>query len=99
MSTGPYVLRGDRYMTAQSTVEQGIVTREGRTLSERLQEQFRRVSETGLYEPDLSAKEKDPIAFEVLFNKLLQTVTNAREIALSISASPSTREQGEIIFG
>jgi acetone carboxylase, alpha subunit len=86
-------------MTAQSTAERTTTTREDRTLSERLRDQFRRVAETGLYEPDLSAKEKDPIAFEVLFTKLLQTVTNAREIALSISASPSTREQGEIIFG
>ena len=69
------------------------------TLKDRLQAQFRHIEETGFYEPDLSLKEKDPIAFEVLFTKLLQTVTNAREIALSISASPSTREQGEIIFG
>jgi N-methylhydantoinase B/oxoprolinase/acetone carboxylase alpha subunit len=69
------------------------------TLKERLAEQDRRIAESGNYESDLALKEKDPIAFEVLFTKLLQTATNAREIALSISASPSTREQGEIIFG
>lgn len=68
-------------------------------LKARLAEQERYIAETGCYESDLSLKEKDPIAFEVLFTKLLQTVTNAREVALSISASPATREQGEIIFG
>jgi len=68
-------------------------------LKTRLAEQNRHILETGSYEPDLALKEKDPIAFEVLFTKLLQTVTNAREVALLISASPATREQGEIIFG
>jgi len=68
-------------------------------LKTRLAERDRRFPETGCYEPDLSLKEKDPIKFEVLFTKLLQTVSNAREVALSISASPATREQGEIIFG
>lgn len=69
------------------------------TLRERLAAHERRLAAAGCYEPDLSLKEKDPITFEVVFTKLLQTVTNAREVALSISASPSTREQGEIIFG
>jgi len=68
-------------------------------LKTRLAEQERRFKETSRYEPDLQVKEKDPIGFEVLFTKLLQAVTNAREVALSISASPATREQGEIIFG
>src|SRR4249919_3916794 len=85
-------------MTSTQTIDEQPVTGDP-TLKDRLRAQFRRIEETGIYEPDLSLKEKDPIAFEVLFTKLLQTVTNAREIALSISASPSTREQGEIIFG
>lgn len=68
-------------------------------LRERLAESERTVQERGSYEPELSLKDRDPIGFEVLFTRLLQTVTNAREVALSISASPSTREQGEIIFG
>lgn len=68
-------------------------------LKERLEEQERRIRDTGCYEPELSMKEKDPVAFEVVFTKLLQIVTNAREVALLISASPATREQGEIIFG
>jgi N-methylhydantoinase B/oxoprolinase/acetone carboxylase alpha subunit len=71
----------------------------GMDLKARLAEQERRIRETGCYEPDLSMKEADPVAFEVVFTKLLQTVTNAREVALQISASPATREQGEIIFG
>jgi N-methylhydantoinase B/oxoprolinase/acetone carboxylase alpha subunit len=68
-------------------------------LKERLAESERRIRESGVYEIDLSVKESDPVTFEVLFTRLLQTLTNAREVALSISASPSTREQGEIIFG
>ncbi len=68
-------------------------------LRERLRRQEQRIAELGCYEPDLTLKDKDPVGFEVLFTRLLQTVTNAREVALSISASPSTREQGEIIFG
>ena len=68
-------------------------------LKTRLADQELRVRRTGRYEPDLRSKEQDPIGFEVLFTKLLQVVTNAREVALSISASPATREQGEIIFG
>jgi N-methylhydantoinase B/oxoprolinase/acetone carboxylase alpha subunit len=69
------------------------------TLRERLAASERRIQASGQYEADLSLKESDPISFEVLFTRLLQTLTNAREVALSISASPSTREQGEIIFG
>ena len=69
------------------------------TLREQLARTERAIRESGYYEADLSLKESDPITFEVLFTRLLQTLTNAREIALSISASPSTREQGEIIFG
>ena len=69
------------------------------TLREQLARTERGIAESGYYEPDLALKESDPITFEVLFTRLLQTLTNAREVALSISASPSTREQGEIIFG
>ncbi len=68
-------------------------------LKARLEEHERRIAATGCYTQDLVIKEKDPIGFELLFTKLLQTLTNAREVALSISASPATREQGEIIFG
>ena len=69
------------------------------TLKDRLAAQDRRIAETGVFEPDLRIKAKDPVAFEVLFTKIHQTVINAREVALLISASPATREQGEIIFG
>ena len=73
--------------------------RDGKTLRQRMEESERLVAESGVYEHVLSVKEADPVTFEVLFTRLLQTLTNAREVALSISASPSTREQGEIIFG
>lgn len=68
-------------------------------LKQLLRAQEARIGSTGRYVDELRLKSDDPIAFEVFFTRLLQTVTNAREIALSISASPSTREQGEIIFG
>lgn len=68
-------------------------------IKERLVASEQRIAENGCYEPVLSLKEGDPITFELVFTKLLQTVTNARDVALSISSSPSTREQGEIIFG
>lgn len=70
-----------------------------RSLKERLALQDRRIAETGMFEPELRIKAQDPVAFEVLFTKIHQTVVNAREVALLISASPATREQGEIIFG
>jgi N-methylhydantoinase B/oxoprolinase/acetone carboxylase alpha subunit len=71
----------------------------GDTLKDRLRVQEARIASTGRYVDELRTKAQDPIGFEVFFTRLVQTVTNAREIALSISASPSTREQGEIIFG
>ena len=76
-----------------------MTTTTPRSLKERLTESEQLFRETGVYESDLTMKETDPVTFEVLFTRLLQTLTNAREVALSISASPSTREQGEIIFG
>lgn len=69
------------------------------TLKDRLTAQDRRIADTGVFERDLRLKASDPVAFEVLFTKIHQTVINAREVALLISASPATREQGEIIFG
>jgi acetone carboxylase alpha subunit len=69
------------------------------SLKERLRASEQQFANTGVYEQELSFKEKDPVHFEVLFTKLLQTVMNAREVAALISASPPTREQGEIIFG
>jgi acetone carboxylase alpha subunit len=95
MNTEPSGSRSEAVTTTATPEAPGVV----QTLKERLEWQNRRIAESGMYETDLALKDKDPIAFEVLFTKLLQTVTNAREIALSISASPSTREQGEIIFG
>jgi len=88
-------MSADIQVQAQGT---GDVVKEV-SLKERLALSEQRIRETGFYEADLSLKDSDPITFEVLFTRMLQTLTNAREVALSISASPSTREQGEIIFG
>jgi N-methylhydantoinase B/oxoprolinase/acetone carboxylase alpha subunit len=85
--------------TVQAQVRMDIDQPSRVSLKDRLTTLERRVAATGCYEPDLSLKERDPVGYEVLFTKLLQALTNAREVALSISASPSTREQGEIIFG
>ena len=82
-------------MTSTQTIDEQPTT-EDPTLKSRLRAQFRRIEETGIYEPDLSLKEKDPIAFEVLFTKLLQTVTNAREIrALHLRVSVDQRARGD----
>jgi N-methylhydantoinase B/oxoprolinase/acetone carboxylase alpha subunit len=90
---------GGNATAGNATAERPDAGRDGRTLRQRMEESERLVAESGVYEHVLSVKEADPVTFEVLFTRLLQTLTNAREVALSISASPSTREQGEIIFG
>jgi acetone carboxylase alpha subunit len=68
-------------------------------LKDRLHERDRRVAELGRYEHSLDLKEEDPIRFELLYSKLVQAVTSAHEVARLVSASPMTRELGEIIFG
>jgi N-methylhydantoinase B/oxoprolinase/acetone carboxylase alpha subunit len=57
------------------------------------------VSELGRYEEELELKERDPISFELLYSKIVQSVTSAHEVARLVSASPMSRELGEIIFG
>lgn len=70
-----------------------------KNLKQRLHSRERRFLETGKYEDDLVLKSKDPIRFELLNEKLVQVVTNAHEVAKLVSASPMTRELGEVIFG
>jgi N-methylhydantoinase B/oxoprolinase/acetone carboxylase alpha subunit len=69
------------------------------TLKERLLERERMVQTAGFYEPTLDLKENEPIRFEVLYTKVLQAAMNAREVARLVSASPVTRELGELVFG
>lgn len=69
------------------------------SLRERLQEQGRRIAAQGCYVPELPRKDADPIRFELLNSKLVQSVTSAHEVARLVSASPMTRELGEVIFG
>jgi N-methylhydantoinase B/oxoprolinase/acetone carboxylase alpha subunit len=69
------------------------------SLLERLNERNRRVSELGRYEEKLELKARDPIGFELLYSKIVQSVTSAHEVARLVSASPMSRELGEIIFG
>lgn len=69
------------------------------SLLERLNERNRRISELGRYEEKLELKARDPISFELLYSKLVQSVTSAHEVARMVSASPMSRELGEIIFG
>ncbi|HUZ29942.1 MAG TPA: hydantoinase B/oxoprolinase family protein, partial [Solirubrobacteraceae bacterium] len=68
-------------------------------LQEQLRERDRRVAELGRYEEKLELKEGDPIRFELLYSKMVQSVTSAHEVARLVSASPMSRELGEIIFG
>lgn len=69
------------------------------SLKDQLHERDRRVAELGVYEEQLELKERDPISFELLYSKIVQSVTSAHEVARLVSASPMSRELGEIIFG
>ena len=69
------------------------------SLRERMVEARHRAAEQGCYELTLDLKERDPIRFELLHSRLVQAVTSAHEVARLVSASPMTRELGEIIFG
>jgi acetone carboxylase, alpha subunit len=82
-----------------TTVDDRLEIRAFTPLKERLLARELRVRETGLYEPGLELKERDPIRFEILFTKVLQAAMNAREVGRLVSASPVTRELGEIVFG
>jgi len=68
-------------------------------LKELLQKREKMIEEQGYYHPHLKLKEEDPIKYEVLYTKAIQSVINARETAYAISASPVVREIGECIFG
>lgn len=57
------------------------------------------VEQQGCYVLEPTLKGEDPVAFEVLNSKLVQAVTSAHEVARLVSASPMTRELGEVIFG
>lgn len=54
---------------------------------------------SGAYVEELRLWSEDPIRFELLYTKLAQVVANAHEVARLVSASPMTRELGEVIFG
>ncbi len=69
------------------------------SLKDRLLERDRRMAELGRYEEKLELKERDPIRFELLYSKMVESVTSAHEVARRVSASPMSRELGEIIFG
>ena len=68
-------------------------------LKRRLEERTERFARTGSYVDELTLWEEDPIRFELLYTKLSQVVANAHEVARLVSASPMTRELGELIFG
>lgn len=69
------------------------------TLKQLLHERTERFTATGAYVDELRLWEEDPIRFELLYTKLSQVVANAHEVARLVSASPMTRELGELIFG
>ncbi len=68
-------------------------------LRRQLEELERRIAAQGCYLTELPAKESDPIRYELLNSKLVEVVTSAHEVARLVSASPMTRELGEVIFG
>jgi acetone carboxylase alpha subunit len=69
------------------------------SLKEQMLRQDTFVTREHCYVHDLRLKEGDPVRFEVLNSKLVQSVTSAHEVARLVSASPMTRELGEVIFG
>lgn len=69
------------------------------TLKRRLEARDERFARTGSYVDELRLRDEDPIRFELLYTKLSQVVANAHEVARLVSASPMTRELGELIFG
>jgi len=80
-------------------LEAGASTRSKTPLKDRLLLRQARFAGTGHYEVELALKKEDPINFELLYTKLVQIVFNAHEVARLVSASPMTRELGEVIFG
>lgn len=81
------------------TEDEPLSTTTRQTLKEQLQERETIVADTGHYEPGPHLQAEDPIKFEVLYTKLVQVVMNSHEVARLVSASPMTRELGELIFG
>jgi len=69
------------------------------SLKERLAERERILRETGCYEPEMKLKSEDPIKFELMYTKVVQSVLNARDVGKLVSASPVVREIGESVFG
>ncbi|MFN8187905.1 MAG: hydantoinase B/oxoprolinase family protein [Gaiellales bacterium] len=69
------------------------------TLRERLEAREELIRATGCYESEPWLQAEDPIRFEILYTKLVQVVMNAHEVGRLVSASPMTRELGEVIFG
>ncbi len=69
---------------------------QGLRLQELVRWRRRMVEEKKCYTEELTLKETDPVKFEVLFTRLLQSAVNARELAKMISASNAVREIGEI---
>jgi acetone carboxylase alpha subunit len=76
----------------------GVLWEETQGMSMRDRARWRRrfVEEKGCYCEALTLKEADPVTFEVLYAKLVQSVVNARELGKLISASTAIRELGEI---
>lgn len=48
--------------------------------------------------PELHLKDQDPVKWNILYTRLLGIVSEGREIARLISASPTVREFGECVF-
>ncbi len=72
----------------------------GRTLVQMITESEQQMRETGRYcgTERLSIKESDPIFYEKIWSRLRGALVGARETAMHISASPITREAGELCF-
>lgn len=70
------------------------------TLRSMLEESEQLFAETGCYGglSELRLKTAEPILYEKIFSKIRGGLVNARETAMSISASPIVKEIGELCF-
>lgn len=80
--------------------ELGAYVREtaGLTMREMLERRDKKMRAEGRYHDELTLKEKDPVNYEVLYAKLMQSVYNGKEMCRRISGSLLIAELGENII-
>ena len=70
----------------------------GLTMREVLERRTKKLQNEGRYHDELTLKERDPVKYEVLYAKLMQSVYNGKEVCKRISGSIINAELGENII-